>query len=102
MGGGIGFTVRHSAAASEEELLRSLLTRMDRMLRYGTTTAEAKSGYGLIWANELKLLKVLHAANHQAAHPVELVSNYCAAHSKPQGVTAAEHTADIVQKQLPA
>ncbi len=43
-GGGIGFTVRHTRASSEEELLALLLARLKRMLRFGTTVMEGKSG----------------------------------------------------------
>lgn len=57
-GGGIGFTVRKTKEASQEELERSLATRFTRMLRHGTTLCEAKSGYGLELDTELKMLKV--------------------------------------------
>lgn len=57
-GGGIGFTVEHTRKASEDELLRLLLARMDRMIAQGTTLVEAKSGYGLETDTEMKMLKV--------------------------------------------
>lgn len=44
MGGGIGFSVRHTRAASEDELLKSLVARLNQMSRHGTTTAEVKTG----------------------------------------------------------
>jgi imidazolonepropionase len=43
-GGGIGFTVKHTRNSSEEELLQLLVARLQRMLRFGTTLVEAKSG----------------------------------------------------------
>src|SRR5918911_1474559 len=46
-GGGIRSTVRRTRAASEDELFRAALPRIQRMLEHGTTTIEAKSGYGL-------------------------------------------------------
>ncbi len=98
-GGGIGFTVEHTRQASEAELLRLLLGRLDRMVRLGTTLVESKSGYGLEAATELKMLRVLHAANAQ--HPVDIVSNFCGAHSVPRGSTAAEAARDIVERQIP-
>lgn len=79
MGGGIGFTVQHTRNATEETLLNLLLPRLDRMLKFGTTTTEAKSGYGLNTETEIKMLKVLHTA--QQHHPVEIVSTYLGAHS---------------------
>lgn len=99
-GGGIGYTVQHTREASEEALLSSLLQRLDRALKQGTTLLEAKSGYGLNLEHELKLLRVIHAANQ--IHPIDLVGNYCGGHSVPKGSTAAEATDDIIQKQIPA
>lgn len=98
-GGGIGFTVQHTREASEAQLLESLLTRLDRALRQGTTLLEAKSGYGLELDTELKMLKVIQQAHDM--HPVDLVANYCGAHSVPKGSTADEATKDIITHQLP-
>lgn len=99
-GGGIGFTVEHTKAASEATLLSLLLQRLDRALRQGTTLLEAKSGYGLELATELKMLRVIESASR--VHPVELVATFCGAHSVPKGATAAEATQDVIAVQLPA
>jgi len=80
-GGGIMRTVRETRAAGERELLVSLLRRLDTMLLHGTTTTEAKSGYGLDRANELKLLRVLRAAARR--HPVSVVPTFLGAHAIP-------------------
>jgi imidazolonepropionase len=86
-GGGILASVRGVRAASREELLARLLTRFDRFLELGTTTIEAKSGYGLSLEDELKSLEVLrHAAR---LHPLEVVPTFLGAHDVP-----AEHRAD--------
>lgn len=61
-GGGIMSTVRAVRAASQEELAAGLLTRLDRVLREGTTTVEVKSGYGLTTADELKMLRAIRDA----------------------------------------
>lgn len=98
MGGGINNTVRHTRASSQQELAALLSARLDRMLRAGTTLIEAKSGYGLEAETEIKMLRVLHGADH----PVEIVSNYLGGHSVPDGMTAAEATEDIVNNQIPA
>uniref|UniRef100_K3WGI1 Probable imidazolonepropionase n=1 Tax=Globisporangium ultimum (strain ATCC 200006 / CBS 805.95 / DAOM BR144) TaxID=431595 RepID=K3WGI1_GLOUD len=97
-GGGINCSVRATRNSSEEELTQLLTARLDRMLRSGTTLIEAKSGYGLETATELKMLRVLH----NAKHPVEIVSNYLGGHSVPEGMTAAAATDDIVNNQIPA
>ncbi len=80
-GGGILSSVRGVRAASEEELLARLLVRLDRFLALGTTTIEAKSGYGLSLEDELKSLRVI--ARAAAMHPVEIVPTFLGAHDIP-------------------
>jgi imidazolonepropionase len=99
-GGGIGYTVQCTRASSEEELRALLKQRLDRMLSQGTTVVEAKSGYGLEFATELKMLKVLRALDQ--SHPIKIVANYCGAHSIPAGSTAEDYTESFINEQLPA
>jgi len=80
-GGGILSSVRGVRGASQEELLERLLVRLDRFLALGTTTIEAKTGYGLSLADELKCLEVLRAAAR--VHPVEIVPTFLGAHEYP-------------------
>jgi imidazolonepropionase len=80
-GGGILSTVKATRRASEEELAANVLRRMDQMLACGTTTAEAKSGYGLSRDDELKQLRAIQRAS--AGHPVDLVPTLMAAHEIP-------------------
>jgi len=102
-GGGIQRTVNATVGASEEDLLALLQGRLERALRHGTVLLEAKSGYGLTCEPEMKLLRVLHRASREldAAKVPEIVSTYLGAHSVPPGVTSAEATRDIVDKQIP-
>ena len=86
-GGGILSTVRATRAAAEDELVALVHRRLDRMLAWGTTTAEAKSGYGLSLPAELKQLAAIRRA--AATHPVDLVPTLLAAHEVPP-----EHRAD--------
>ena len=67
--------------SSEEELLARLFVSLDRFLELGTTTIEAKSGYGLSLEDELKCLRVIRAAND--AHAVDLVPTFLGAHEVP-------------------
>ena len=80
-GGGILSSVRGTRSASKEELLELLLLRLDRFLELGTTTIEAKTGYGLDPADEIKCLEVLASAAR--AHPVEIVPTFLGAHDVP-------------------
>jgi imidazolonepropionase len=80
-GGGILSTVAATRGATENALTEGVLTRLDRMLEHGTTTAEAKSGYGLTRDDELKQLRAVAAA--AAVHPVDLVPTLLAAHEVP-------------------
>jgi len=79
---GIQTTVNATRQASEEELLALCLSRLDSMLVHGTTTVEAKSGYGLNKKDELKQLRVLKKAN--ATHPMDIVSTFMGAHEVPK------------------
>jgi len=80
-GGGIVATVAATRAASFDELLALTLQRLDRQLLAGTTTTEAKSGYGLELEAELKQLRVLREAAHR--HPVEIAATAMPAHEVP-------------------
>ena len=80
-GGGILRTVALTRAATEEELLAAACRHRDWMLRSGTTTLEAKSGYGLDRDTELKMLRVLRRLNEEG--PARIVSTLLAAHTVP-------------------
>lgn len=77
-GGGILSTVRKTRAASDEELLQSALHHLEGFRRYGITTLEAKSGYGLDAATELRLLRVAREAGRR--QPVRVVPTFLGAH----------------------
>ena len=80
-GGGIRYSVRDLRQADEAALLQRVLQRLDNFLQYGTTTIEAKSGYGLSLEHELKSLEILQQAGNQ--HPVEIVPTFLGAHEVP-------------------
>jgi imidazolonepropionase len=80
-GGGIASTVHATRAASEDQLVANIVARTRTMARYGTTTAEAKSGYGLDRACELRQLRAVRGAQSQS--PVRLVATCLAAHEFP-------------------
>jgi imidazolonepropionase len=104
-GGGIASTVRATRAASEAELSKLVTSRARTMARYGTTTAEAKSGYGLNLPDEIKQLRAIRSAS--AVSPVRLVPTCLAAHEFPPDrpkdeASRAEWVDEIVNSIMPA
>src|SRR5512146_745173 len=100
-GGGIISTVRATRTASIESLIAQTRPRLLRMFRHGTTTVEAKTGYGLQTATELRLLKALLALDDES--PLDLAITFLGAHAiapeykdQPQGYTDL-----IVETMLP-
>lgn len=81
-GGGIWSSVQHTRNASEEELLTTLLERIDFLISLGITTIEVKSGYGLDVENELKMLRMIKKAQEQTK--ATLVPTCLSAHLKPR------------------
>jgi imidazolonepropionase len=101
-GGGIMNTVRATRAASLEDIVVQSRERLDRMMAYGTTTAEAKTGYGLDTESELKMLEAIRLLDE--AHPMDLVPTFLGAHAIPaefKGRTD-EYVRLVVDEMLPA
>ena len=80
-GGGIISSVNGVRKASEDELVTKLDKRLDRFIENGTTTIEAKSGYGLNIESELKSLSVIDKLN--STHPIDIVPTFMGAHAFP-------------------
>ena len=78
-GGGILSTVRATRTGSLEKLMSETRPRLWSMFTYGTTTAEAKTGYGLRMAAELRMLQALLALDKEG--PLEIVPTFMAAHA---------------------
>lgn len=81
-GGGILNTVKATRKASLDELVKDTKERLDLMLLHGTTTIESKSGYGLNFEDEMKMLKVNAELNKK--HPIDVISTYLGAHAVPE------------------
>ncbi len=80
-GGGIRASVRDLRSTPKETLINKTKHRLDRMLSYGVTTIEAKSGYGLSTESEIKQLEVIKELNQN--HPIDLVPTFLGAHEIP-------------------
>ena len=100
-GGGIWSSVQHTRQASEEELLKTTLERINFLISLGITTIEIKSGYGLDLENELKMLRVIKKA--QEVTKATLVPTCLSAHLKPKDFegTNEEYLKFILTEILP-
>lgn len=98
-GGGILSTVRNTRKATEKELFDHTMILLDRMLAYGTTTAEAKSGYGLSLEDELKSLWVIRDLDKE--HCIDLVPTFLGAHAVPEEfIGKAEQYVDLIVDEM--
>ncbi len=80
-GGGIVSSLEGVRNASEDELIDKVSQRMDRFIASGTTTIEAKSGYGLDTESELKSLSVIHKVHK--SHAIDLIPTFMGGHAFP-------------------
>ena len=101
-GGGILSTVRQTRTASEDDLLAAARVHLNWMLRAGTTSIEAKSGYGLDLDTELRILRVLKRLHEEG--PTRILPTLLAAHTVPPEFTQnrAEYIRLVVEEIIPA
>lgn len=101
-GGGILSTVHATRAASEAVLVEQTSVRLAEMLAQGTTTAEAKSGYGLDTETEVRMLRVVARLN--GTQPIELVPTFIGAHEVPPEYRGrqADFVRLIINEMIPA
>jgi len=98
-GGGIFYTVEKTHKASKEKLFKEAKKRLDKMLFYGTTTCEAKSGYGLNTKTELKILDVQKKLD--SVHPVEIISTFLGAHAIPKEYNSNDYVDLVINEMIP-
>jgi imidazolonepropionase len=101
-GGGIQSTVNSTRAATVDELVAAGKKYANWFLRNGTTTVEAKSGYGLSLEDELKLLRAIKKLDEQT--PLRYVPTFLGAHSIPTEFRSRrdEYVSLIIDEMLPA
>src|SRR6202171_1306578 len=126
-GGGIWSTVEKTRAASDVDLLAQAKRHANWFLQCGTTTIEAKSGYGLTTEDELKILRVMRSLNddskttkpairesriateervgigtrHGGAVALEIVPTFLGAHAIPKNMSASEYVDLLINEMLP-
>ena len=98
-GGGIWSTVEKTRAASELELLTQAKKHANWLLSCGTTTVEAKSGYGLTVEDELKILRVMRQLKEEV--PLEIVPTFLGAHAVPRELSPDEYLDVVITEMLP-
>jgi imidazolonepropionase len=97
--GGIWSTVEKTRAASEADLLNQAMKHANWFLKGGTTTVEAKSGYGLTVEDELKILRVIRRLNEET--PIEFVPTFLGAHAVPREWRQSEYVDLVIDEMLP-
>ncbi|CAB3390529.1 imidazolonepropionase [Kyrpidia spormannii] len=101
-GGGIQRTVSDTRRASQADLYEKARRTLDVMMTMGTTTVEAKSGYGLEWETERKQLRVARELNRR--HPMDVVSTFLGAHAVPGEYRDRpdDYVAQVAEEMVPA
>ena len=99
-GGGILSTVRAVRAASEDELVASALPRLAALQQEGVCCVEIKSGYGLDFDSELKMLRVIRRLAE--LQPLRIRATFLGAHAVPPEHERAEYLEEVISHMLPA
>lgn len=101
-GGGLFKTVRETRAASDSQIFRESLARLLALRAHGTTTVEVKSGYGLNWATERRLLRLVPRL--MRASGLTLVPTFLGGHAVPPEASGhpERYLRDLIEHQVPA
>ena len=99
-GGGILNSARKLHQATEDDLIKSALQRLDEVIAQGTVAIEIKSGYGLNLADELKMLRV--AKKLQDLRAVKVRTTFLGAHAVPEGISKADYIKSVIDDMIPA
>ena len=100
-GGGIRNSAREFQKATKEEIKQLTAGRLRTFLEYGTTTIEAKSGYGLTVADEVKSLEIIAELNRE--QPLQMIPTFMGAHEIPDAYRnqRGEYIRQIVEEMIP-
>ncbi len=99
-GGGILSTVTATRAASEAELVRLGSSRLREVYRRGVRTVEIKSGYGLTFESELKILRVISILQKKFPQ-MRLSATYLGAHAIPSDVDRRDYIQEMILRSIP-
>ena len=98
-GGGIHSTVKATREISKKDLKRISIKKLDKLLKNGTTTVEIKSGYGLDYVTEKKILEIINELNKE--HVMDIIPTFLGAHIIPKGVNREKYVNWIVEEAIP-
>ncbi len=93
-------TVNKTPQTTEDELFSTAQCRLDAMLEAGTTSLEIKSGYGLSFQDELKILRVIRRLKRQ--NPCKIAATFLGAHAIPNGMIPEEYARMVMEEMIPA
>ncbi len=99
IGGGIMKTVSSTRSAPQSELVESGLRRLESAIKNGTTSLEAKSGYGLDLDTEVKLLEAISVIARTS--PCDVRATWLGAHDFPKEMTNSDYVEHLISDQLP-
>lgn len=100
-GGGIASTVNAVRNSTKNELYLLAEKRLNNFLKYGTTTLEAKSGYGLDVKNEIKMLEVINKLNEKNKFGINIIPTFLGAHSVPEEMNKKDYIELICFEMIP-
>lgn len=100
-GGGIASTVKAVRKTSKSDLKKISEKRLFNFIRHGTTTLEAKSGYGLDTKTEIKMLEVIKELNDENKYGADILPTFLGAHSIPVGVSKKDYIDSVCYEMLP-
>lgn len=100
-GGGIKSTVANVRKHSKDALKKISEKRLYNFIRYGTTTLESKSGYGLDVKNEIKMLEVINELNRKNKYGVEILPTFLGAHAVPKDMSKSDYIDLICYEMIP-
>ncbi len=100
-GGGILNTVKAVRRSSKAILKELGESRLKNFVRYGTTTLEAKSGYGLDFSNEMKILTVINELAAKNKYNLDIIPTFLGAHAVPPEISKEEYIQVVLYKMIP-
>jgi imidazolonepropionase len=100
-GGGIASTVKAVRKTSTSELKKISEKRLYNFIRHGTTTLEAKSGYGLDTKTEIKMLEVINELSDENKYGADILPTFLGAHSIPAGISKKDYVDLVCYEMLP-